>query len=259
MVNTIKQNLEFLLKPRNLTFIASLGLASLPNMSFGNVQERVQKGLAYLAELEKPRLTEEQRAEFFTQASVEFNKALKEDPNDCGALTGIGKVHLHTGDSRSAVSVLEKAAEECHNPDLMEALISAYIVNRDYGSARKHIEETLRKNKRTASAYRQLGFIHGQQGKFKEAIEAYRKALEINPEMHVVLHNIGIMYKELGDVANALKHARKAVKINPDFAPAHYGLGLILKKAGRLDEARKEFEKAVELAPAYAETVKSLK
>ena len=243
-------DLGYLLKPRNLAFIgAVIAESSLPNTSFGNVQERVQRGLAALAELEKPRLTAEQRAELYTNAENELAQALKEEPDNCDALGGFGRLKTKLGDYKRAIPTLERAADSCNREDALEALISAYIAVRDFGNARKNIDFVLSRNKKSASAHRQLGFIHWLNKEYKKAIAEYQEAAAIDPTMHVVYNNMAAAYEELGDLGNAMKCATQAIKINPNYASAHFELGLVYRKMGKLKDAVSQFGKAVELAP----------
>ncbi len=248
MVKMLK-NLEYLLKPRNLTFIASIGLASLPNMSFGNVQERVQKGLSALAESGKTGLSVSRKSELYAEADNEFREVLKEDECNCDALTGYGWIKLKSGKPEIAVANLEKAASECGSESALEGLISAYIAVKDFDSARKTADVLLQRNSRSANAHDQLGYMHCINKEFREAIDEYEKTVAIDPRMYWIYTDMVAAYAELGDLGNALKNALKSVEVNPYYAPGHYEAGLIYRKVGKIKEAVKELGKAVELAP----------
>ena len=250
MVKNIIKNLEFLLKPRNMAFIGvALAASSLPNTSFGNVQERVQRGLAALNELDKPRLTDEQTAELYTVADNNLSLAFKEDPCDCGALIGYGKFQAKLGDSGRSIPLLEQAVSECGTDNALEALISAYINVKDFDNAKKNIDVLMSRNKDSFNAHGQLGFIKWAEGDYEGAIAEYEKALITDPKAYWILNNIADTYKKLGAFDSALKYAMQSVKINPNYAEGHFELGVIYRKIGRKQDAVTELRKAVELAP----------
>ena len=248
MITTIK-NLGFLLKPRNIALIgAALAASSLPNLSFGNVQERVQKADAAMQKLNEPGLNFEQLANLCAVAEREYTEALFENPNDCGALAGFGDYKLKTGYPNKAIPHLEKAAEMCKDKRALELLISAYIEVKDYDSADKFADVLLQQNKNSAYAHGQKGFIHWVKGEYNEAIADCEKAVAIDPNLFRVFNCLAGAYEGLNDLENAKNCAEQAVIINPKYSNGHFMLGLLYKKMDKKKEAVAELKKAVELA-----------
>lgn len=64
------------------------------------------------------------------------------------------------------------------------------------------------------------GLILIIQGKYKEAIELYKKIEKAEPNRYSTASNIGTAYELIGNNAEALRWIEKAVKINPN---SHYG------------------------------------
>jgi choline-sulfatase len=87
------------------------------------------------------------------------------------------------------------------------------------------------------------------QGRYREAIDAYRTYINLIPTSAEAHHRIAICYSRLGDVDNALAETGAALAIDPRFAEAHDLQGGLLASRGRLDEAARELEMAVELDP----------
>ncbi len=86
-----------------------------------------------------------------------------------------------------------------------------------------------------------------------EAIECYRRALEIDPH-HAAAHiNLGTLYYNRQDYENAELHYRKAVEVDPRYALGYFDLGNVLDETGRVEEAIKAYRSAVGLAPTYAD------
>jgi tetratricopeptide (TPR) repeat protein len=65
------------------------------------------------------------------------------------------------------------------------------------------------------------------QGKYREAVEAYRRNLELFPDNYVAWGNLGSVYCLLVDKKEAELCLRKALSINPDYQTAKNNLSLL--------------------------------
>jgi tetratricopeptide (TPR) repeat protein len=99
-------------------------------------------------------------------------------------------------------------------------------------------------------AYYNLGNAFVRSGKVDEAIAHYRKALEIKPDYVKAHVNLGAELAGRGQVEEAIAHYRKALEIEPNYLDAHYNLGSALAGRGNLDEAIEHYRTALELATA---------
>lgn len=61
----------------------------------------------------------------------------------------------------------------------------------------------------------------------KKAVEAYTKALELNPNNPDVLTDQGVMFRALGFFDKALANFEKANKINPNHLQSLYNMGIV--------------------------------
>jgi tetratricopeptide (TPR) repeat protein len=86
-----------------------------------------------------------------------------------------------------------------------------------------------------------------------EAIAAYRKVLELDPDHAAAYINLGTLYYNRQDYAKAEAHYRKAVEADPRYALAYFDLGNVLDETGRAVEAVKAYKTALQLAPTYAD------
>lgn len=86
---------------------------------------------------------------------------------------------------------------------------------------------------------------------YGEAINAFRRALEIQPDEPSALTNLGISELRSGDVEAAKETLRKAVQANGATHLAHYFLGLALQQEGDIEGARHQARRSIELKPDY--------
>ena len=86
-----------------------------------------------------------------------------------------------------------------------------------------------------------------------EAIAAYEKVLELDPE-HAAAHiNLGTLHYNRQDYALSEKHYRAAIAIDPRYALAYFDLGNVLDETGRVAEAVRAYNAALQLAPTYGD------
>ena len=100
-------------------------------------------------------------------------------------------------------------------------------------------------------------------GRYREALDLYRRVIEQLPEDAVVRFEYAQLLRDLNVADEAAKQAREAVRLDPSFSEARRLLGSIeLSGAGsdpaRLDKAIEELKQAHKLAPDDAATTASL-
>ncbi len=86
-----------------------------------------------------------------------------------------------------------------------------------------------------------------------EAIRAYQKILEIEPDHPAAHINLGTLFYNRRDFAAAEKHYRAAVAADSRYALAYFDLGNVLDETGRMSDAITAYKTAVQLAPTYAD------
>lgn len=88
---------------------------------------------------------------------------------------------------------------------------------------------------------------------YREAIAAYSKVLELQPE-HAAAHiNLGTLFYNRQDFQRAEQHYRRAIEVDARYALAYFDLGNVLDETGRLPEAVRMYRSAIALAPTYAD------
>ncbi len=88
-------------------------------------------------------------------------------------------------------------------------------------------------------AYYNLGNTYAHITKYPEAIEWYKKALELNPKNVDAVNNIGNSYAAMQDYKNAIIWFRKVLEMDPNNAKAINNLGVTLMMIGQKEEGEK--------------------
>jgi hypothetical protein len=90
--------------------------------------------------------------------------------------------------------------------------------------------------------YCRLGKVYQLEGNTEEAVQQYKKALQITPRDEMILYKLGVLMDKKGDFAEAIEYLRQAIKIKPDFAVAHYNLGFTYLQVGDKGSALEEYK-----------------
>jgi TolB-like protein/Tfp pilus assembly protein PilF len=195
----------------------------------------------------------------FTEADVTaaveyFNQALQLDPNFALAYSGLADAYGEKAGnaipSREGWDKQKRYAEKALelDPDLAEAHLSlgiALLGSFDWANARSEINRALELNPNLALAYDSSAWLSTIFGRFDEAIEKEKKALELDP-LNPFL-NLGWWLYWAGRNDEAMRQLRSRIELFPSDALSHFALGWCLIKKGNLTEAKAELEKATKL------------
>lgn len=140
----------------------------------------------------------------------------------------------------------------------MEALTGQILFDFDAASLGAVAEFPERKNTRNrfreAEGWFQKGLDLEESGAPVElAIEAYNKALALNPAAAGALVNLGTIFFRQKNFLEAEKYYSQAVAADPGYPLAEFNLGNLYDEQGRAKEAFEHYHRALELNPAYAD------
>jgi tetratricopeptide (TPR) repeat protein len=121
---------------------------------------------------------------------------------------------------------------------------------RDTQTIWEHAANTTRDN---YIAHYTLGNVLAQKRQTDQAIEHYKKSLQIDPNYAQTHNNLGIAYAELGRFDEAIAEYQTALRLRPNFAETYNNLGIVLATVGRPEEAMERFEQALQVRPNYPE------
>lgn len=85
----------------------------------------------------------------------------------------------------------------------------------------------------------------------QRAPEAYRKAIQLDPNNADAHVNLGRLYQLGGDLRNAKRHYSQALRIVPSHQLAAYNLGTVFDELDELERAREYYQMAVEVPDAH--------
>ena len=107
-------------------------------------------------------------------------------------------------------------------------------------------------------AYNNLGYYLSKEGKLVEAMDNYRRALEINPNYEDAQNNLGYALAGQKKYAEAIAHYEAALRIRPEHVEVHNNLGNALADVGRIDEAMEHYSFVLSKNPKHADAHNNL-
>ena len=122
-------------------------------------------------------------------------------------------------------------------------------IYRDNETLNRHI---IALNPQAWHAHLHLGNALHNQGRYVEAVDAYRVAAEQRPNDDLAYANLGLVLNELGRYEEAETHLRRALALNPQDWHAHLNLGNALHSQGRYAEAVAAYRVAAGQRPNHA-------
>lgn len=126
-------------------------------------------------------------------------------------------------------------------------LVSALVLN---GSSRAQRQTPPGPTSRE-DAYRanNIGVALLEQFKHKEAAEAFRNALKIDPKLNLARINLSIALFNVPDLIASQREAQAASTLAPDVPQPYYILGLIAKLQSKPEEALAAFQRVLRIDP----------
>lgn len=122
------------------------------------------------------------------------------------------------------------------------------ITSSDLAGAEANLVRVTNAEPRWAGAHAGLGSVYYSSAKFKEAIDAYRKAIAIDPKNAAAYAGLGLARWAKGE-KDGVKDIERAAQIDPSSALPHLNLGIVLsqsKSKRDLARAEEEFKKAIQ-------------
>jgi tetratricopeptide (TPR) repeat protein len=160
----------------------------------------------------------------FNQSLEYGKKAERIDPNIGELHQLLGNIYDSRRDYEQAVRSYKRALEiDSNNPEIMMALAVAYMRTNRSEPAKELLTAVTRLQPENSSAWQYLGYCSLQLEDVNQAIENYRKAIEINSQDWEAYRGLGVAYmlKALKDSDATLKMRavelwRQSLSIKPD-------------------------------------------
>ncbi len=115
-----------------------------------------------------------------------------------------------------------------------------------------HLKEAAEAKKDDPEAWTELAHAYFESNAFQEAIAAYTRVLEITPDNSAIYTDLGVMFRRNKQPEMAVEAFRKAIALDPSNLHAQFNVGIVLfHDLDDKEGAVKAWEKVAENDPDY--------
>ena len=162
--------------------------------------------------------------------------------------------------TRITIPETQKAARRALKLDnsLAEAhttLAFSYFEEWKYREAEQEFKQALSLNPRYATTYHWYNIMLVRTGRVDEAWPIIQQGRELDPFSQVITLNVGIIPFMRGQFEEALQYFKKTIELDPSFAIGYAWMGHTNNRLRNYPEAQAQFEKALELSGRSSECI----
>ena len=129
--------------------------------------------------------------------------------------------------------------------------------SKNFLDAEKKCQEILKKIKPNFEIYNIYAVILYELNKFDEAINNWKKAIEINSDYFFGFNNLGNAYLKLNEIKKAIENYDKAIKIKSDYFEAYHNRGNAYFRINNFEKALKNYSSALQIKQDYLPSINS--
>lgn len=202
--------------------------------------------------------------EGYEKAIEYFRKAIKEDPKDAQAYSGLADAYALLGSTPNPVVARQEAMWQARGAalqalDLDESLAEAHTslafvkmhYDWDWPGAEAEFKRAIALNPAYPTAHHWYAYYLTAVGRPQAALEEIRLAQQLDPLSVIINTDVGDMMFYAGQVGGAIEQAQRALEIDPGFALAHFLLGRAYAQKGEYEKSVAELEQAAELSQRH--------
>lgn len=170
-----------------------LAISKLPFMKPKSAIEVVDTAIIYNAGLAAFKSSEWDKAIHY------FNSSIKNDYNGAACYHFIFQSYQAKGDTLSSLNTLKKGFEDYPtNETLLVELINFYISKDKADDALNYIDLAIKENPGNASYWTAKGSMYERIGQPENAIECYKKGLDVDSTLFTPYYNLSVIYYNRG-------------------------------------------------------------
>jgi tetratricopeptide (TPR) repeat protein len=171
------------------------------------------------------------------KAESEFKTAVKLQPDSEEAVTTLAYLYNELGDTARATQVLSSVPNAERSAKLYSALGYTYEQQKQYKNAVEAYRHAIELDRDNLDAIRGLAQNLLNDGQADAALEQYKVIADANPEDAQTYVRIAEIYRKQGKFDLALDNLKKAGSMVQDSVEVPYNIASIYQAQGRYDEA----------------------
>ncbi len=171
------------------------------------------------------------------KAEQEFKTAVKLQPDSEEAVTTLAYLYNEEGDATRAVQVLSSVPDTGRSAKMYSALGYTYEQQKQYKEAINSYRRAIEMDRDNLDAIRGLAENLMNDGQSDAALEQYKVIADANPEDAQTYLHMAEIYRKSGKFDLALENLKKAESMVQDSIEVPYNMAAVYQAQGRYDEA----------------------
>src|SRR6201981_1464027 len=172
-----------------------------------------------------------------SKAEAEFKTAVKLQPDSEEAVTTLAYLYNEEGDAARAVQVLSSVPDAGRSAKMYSALGYTYEQQKQYKEAINAYGHAIELDHDNLDAIRGLAENLMNNGQTDEALEQYKVIADANPEDAQTYLHMAEIYRKTCKFDLALENLKKAETMVQDSVEVPYNMAAVYQAQGRYDEA----------------------
>lgn len=195
-------------------------------------------------------------ADLFDESIIHYRHALALQPDYAAAANNLGSVWMKKSDFLAALECYRRSSFlEPQNSDYLANSANAEMSLKNYARAISTIQLALDINPENAGYHFNLAnYLRQRQKeepsariKKESVIEAFKKAIDLQPIFPNAWNNLGAFYSDLAQDEDAIRCYETAINQDPDNFQLHFNLAQRLNSSGDIESSRVAFENGLRI------------
>jgi tetratricopeptide (TPR) repeat protein len=170
---------------------------------------------------------------------------LQRDPGNGPALEQLSQLLIDEGRSQEAVKILSDAAGTSSSPEVYDLLGDAYAQAKDYPKSEEAYRKAVEEDPDDPGHLHGLAQALMEQNKYADALEQFKKLSEVEPGTSENYLRMAQLYRRLGKFDLAESSLLRAKQLSPGSLEVLYNEALLYEDQGRYEDAVKVLSDAI--------------
>jgi tetratricopeptide (TPR) repeat protein len=124
-------------------------------------------------------------------------------------------------------------------------------LKQNYPEAETAYRRAIQLSPEVATLYVELARVLTSERRYRDAVAPLLKSIELDPKNYTSRFYAGVVYQKLGQLDKSAEQYRQAITINPSAAESRSNLGLIYYMLSETSKAREQWNAALRLGSTY--------
>ena len=208
------------------------------------------------------------KSRVFDEARQHFFKAIEKTNADSEMYLYIGDsykddLNLSAAENWYKVALKINPLDANYNARIIRLYGEPSLINQKQATFVKELEMAVLLepdafyNNTVYNIHRDIAAAYQLNQKNEEAIQWYKKAIELNPDWIIAWIDLGYTYFYMNQFEPAETHFKKAIALAPEAFDGHWAMAILYDQQKKYDKAIAAYEKCIELRPEWEHTIRN--